>query len=140
MQETWIRFLDREDALEKEMATHSSILAWKIPWTEEPGRLQSMRPQESHTTNYHHLKGTLSAISCLATRGRRGPARPFPKTYLWACPPGSARKKGEGSGVLAPPSAAQGPTGRGPSLSGAWFSGDPIGGGRLLLDPSPTPP
>ena len=42
MQETWVQFLGREDLLEKEMATHSSILAWKIPWTEEPGRLQSM--------------------------------------------------------------------------------------------------
>ena len=42
MQETWVRSLGQEDPLEKEMATHSSILAWRIPWTEEPGRLQSM--------------------------------------------------------------------------------------------------
>ena len=41
-QETWVRFLGWEDPLEKEMATHSSILAWRIPWTEEPGGLQSM--------------------------------------------------------------------------------------------------
>ena len=41
-QEIWIRPLGREDTLKKEMATHSSILAWKIPWTEKPGRLQSM--------------------------------------------------------------------------------------------------
>ena len=40
--ETWVRFLGQEDARGKEMATHSSILAWKIPWKEEPGRLQSM--------------------------------------------------------------------------------------------------
>ena len=39
MQETWISFLGQEDPLEKGMATHSSILAWKIPWTEEPGGL-----------------------------------------------------------------------------------------------------
>ena len=39
MQETWVRFLGWEDPLEKEMAIHSSILAWKIPWTEEPGGL-----------------------------------------------------------------------------------------------------
>ena len=45
LQETWVRFLGWEDPLEKEMATHSSILAWEIPWTEEPGRLQSMRLQ-----------------------------------------------------------------------------------------------
>ena len=42
MWETWVRSLGQEDLLEKEMATHSSILAWKIPWTEESGRLQSM--------------------------------------------------------------------------------------------------
>ena len=42
MQETWVRFLGQEDPLGKEMAVHSSILAWKIPWTEEPGGLQSM--------------------------------------------------------------------------------------------------
>ena len=42
MCDTWVRSLGREDHLEKEMATHSNTLAWKIPWTEEPGRLQSM--------------------------------------------------------------------------------------------------
>ena len=41
VQETWVRALGWEDPLEKEMAIHSSTLAWKIPWTEEPGRLQS---------------------------------------------------------------------------------------------------
>ena len=43
--ETWVRSLGQEDPLEKEMATHSSTLAWKIPWTEKPGRLQSMELQ-----------------------------------------------------------------------------------------------
>ena len=42
MQKTWVQSLDWEDPLEKEIATHSSILAWEIPWTEEPGGLQSM--------------------------------------------------------------------------------------------------
>ena len=42
MWKTWVRSLDQEDPLEKEMATHSSILVWEIPWTKEPGRLQSM--------------------------------------------------------------------------------------------------
>ena len=42
MQETWVQSLSQEDPLEKEMATHSSVLAWKITWTEEPHRLQSM--------------------------------------------------------------------------------------------------
>ena len=42
MRDTWVRSLGWEDPLEKEMAIHSSTIAWKIPWTEEPGRLQSM--------------------------------------------------------------------------------------------------
>ena len=45
MRETWVRSLGQEDPLKKEMATHSSTLAWKIPWMEEPGRLQSMGSQ-----------------------------------------------------------------------------------------------
>ena len=45
MQETWVQSLGWEDPLEKRMATHSSTLAWKIPWTEEPGKLQSMGSQ-----------------------------------------------------------------------------------------------
>ena len=50
MQEIWVRFQGLEDPLEKEMATHSSILAWRIPWIEEPGGLQSMGLQESDTS------------------------------------------------------------------------------------------
>ena len=49
MQEMQVRFLGREDPLEKEMAMDSSILAWKVPWTEEPGGLQSMGSQKSWT-------------------------------------------------------------------------------------------
>ena len=45
MQETWVQSLGGEDPLEKEMATHSSILAWKTPWKEKPGGLQSMESQ-----------------------------------------------------------------------------------------------
>ena len=51
VRETWVRSLGREDPLEKEMATHSSTLAWKIPWTEEPGRLPAVYGvAESDTT------------------------------------------------------------------------------------------
>ena len=50
MQETQVRFPGWEDPLEKEMATHSSILAWRIPWTEEPGRVQSIGLKESDPT------------------------------------------------------------------------------------------
>ena len=55
LQETWVRSLGREDPLEKEMATHSSILAWRIPWTEEPGGLQSTGCKESDTTEQLHF-------------------------------------------------------------------------------------
>ena len=50
VQETWVQSLGWEDPLEKEMATHSSILAWRIPWTEDPGRLQSMGSQRELDT------------------------------------------------------------------------------------------
>ena len=69
MQETWVRSLGREDPLEKETATHSSILAWRIPWTEEPGGLQSMGHKESDTTerlhfHFHfHFQGMVSPES-----------------------------------------------------------------------------
>ena len=67
MQETQIQFLGQEDSLEKEMATNSSILGWKIPWTEEPGGLQSrslqrirhnlaIKQQQQHPTNISQVK------------------------------------------------------------------------------------
>ena len=58
MQVTQVQFLGWEDPLEKEMATHSSILAWRLPWAEEPGRLQAMGLQELDMTqrlNHHHV-------------------------------------------------------------------------------------
>ena len=54
MQEMWAGSLGQEDPLEEEMATHSSILAWKIPWTEQPGRLQSMVHKGLDTTECEH--------------------------------------------------------------------------------------
>jgi len=47
MRETWVRFLGQEDPLEKRKATPSSVLAWRIPWTQEPGGLQSLGPQRA---------------------------------------------------------------------------------------------
>ena len=55
MQETWVQSLGWEDPLEKEMATHSSILAWRIPWREEPGGLQAMGLQTSDTIERLHF-------------------------------------------------------------------------------------
>ena len=67
MWEIWVRSLGQEDPLEKEMATHSSTLAWKIPWMEEHGRLQSMGSQEVDMTeplNFHpHSKKSKIHIS-----------------------------------------------------------------------------
>ena len=66
MWKTGVRSLGWEDPLEKEMATHSSILAWKIPWTEEPGRLQFMRLQRvGHdlATSLHFYKPVFAAIT-----------------------------------------------------------------------------
>ena len=62
MKETWVRLLIQEDPLEKETATHSSILAWEIPWTEEPGGLHSIGSQRV-THNWTHTQATLSLSS-----------------------------------------------------------------------------
>ena len=71
--ETWVQSLGQETEMEKEMATHSSILAWKIPWTEEPGRLKSMgsqRVRQDRVTSLFHFqqahKGQLNDPACLA--------------------------------------------------------------------------
>ena len=52
VQETWVKFLDQDDPLEKGMAMQSSILAWRIPWTEEPGWLQSIRSQRVNVAKW----------------------------------------------------------------------------------------
>ena len=75
MQETQVRFLGWEDPLEKEMATHSSILAWRIPWTEKPGRLQCVGSQEWDTTEQLSTQHTLTpeqlAVPPLPARTRQ---------------------------------------------------------------------
>ena len=67
MQETWVGSLSGQDPLEKEMATHSRILAWRIPWTEEPSRLQSMGSQRDMTERLNNTH-TYSP-DCLDNRG-----------------------------------------------------------------------
>ena len=56
VQQTWVRSLGREDPVEKGMATHSSILTWRIPWTEEPGGLQSMGLQKVRLSDSAHTR------------------------------------------------------------------------------------
>ena len=69
VQETWVQILGQEDPLEKEMATHSSILTWRIPWAEEPSRLQSMGSQESDMTQrLNHQESQESLLSFSALR------------------------------------------------------------------------
>ena len=63
MWETWVQSLGQEDPLEKEMATQSSILAWRIPWTEELGGLQSMGGKEWDTTERLHFHFTMAYIA-----------------------------------------------------------------------------
>ena len=70
MWEAWVRSLGREDTLEKEMATHSSILAWRIPWTKELGGLQSTGRKESDTTERLHF--SLSRSAQVGNRDRAG--------------------------------------------------------------------
>ena len=73
IQETWVRSLGREDPLEKEVAPHSSLLAWRIPWTEEPGGLQSLGSQELDTTwrlsrrHHHHPRWIVVGIASVLT-------------------------------------------------------------------------
>ena len=100
MRETWVRSLGREDPLEKEMATHSSILAWRIPWTEELGGLQSTGCKESDTTERLHFAFTFYCIaqfssvtqSCLTLQlhglqhARLPCSSPTPWAYSNSCP------------------------------------------------------
>ena len=65
MQEIWVWSLGREDPLEEEMATHSKIFALKIPWTEEPGRLESMMSQSQTRPSTHPLANSRSHFSIL---------------------------------------------------------------------------
>ena len=65
-QETWIGSLDREDTLEEELVIHPSILAWRIPWTEEPGQLQSIRVKNSRTWLTMHTPIFLHKFPVLA--------------------------------------------------------------------------
>ena len=85
MQETWVLSLGQEDPLEKEMATHSSILAWRLPWTEEPGGLQFIGLQKSDTTEWLTHTGLCCPVSkhiiCQIQQGLRQLAM----ASMWQC-------------------------------------------------------
>ena len=82
VQETWVRVLDWEDPLEKEMTTHSSILAWKIPWTEEPGRLQTVGLQELNTTYRLKHKDQARRTGCLMLQGSKLPGEFWGRVFI----------------------------------------------------------
>ena len=85
MQETWIRSLDLEDTLKKDMATYSSILAWRVLWTEEPGGLQSMGSQrvgwDQATNIFTNLK-----LHAAAAKNSRDSLNTFHAAKLSICP------------------------------------------------------
>ena len=77
MQDTWVLSLGQKDPLEKEMTTHSSILAWSIPFTEEPGALQSMTSQSwTRLSDYHSLQYKKKL-------GEKERERKKPPSWLW---------------------------------------------------------
>ena len=81
IRETWVQSLGWEDPLEKEMATHSSTIAWKIPWTEEPGRLSPWGHKESDTTERLHLVGAGQLKKKESTKEKAASA-PLPSSAL----------------------------------------------------------
>ena len=68
MQETWVQSLGQEDPLEEEMTTHSSILAWRIPWTEEPGGYSPQGHKESDTTEHARMHTHIPVVGSRVTR------------------------------------------------------------------------
>ena len=92
MQKTWVQSLSWEDPLEKEMAIHSSTLAWKIPWTEKPGRLQSMGSQR-----VGHDWVTLTFIGGSVVKKKNSPANAGTLGHTGLIPE-SGRSPGEGNG------------------------------------------
>ena len=87
MPETWVRSLGQEDPLEKEMATHSSILAWRIPWMEEPGRLQSKGRKEStwlsdFTHSLTENAQNCQRICCSSQHPTTSPWPPFLRAHV----------------------------------------------------------
>ena len=80
MRETWVQSLGQEDLLEKEMATHFSILAWRIPWTEEPGRLWSVRWVTKSRTRLSNFTFTFTPV-CILTKSMW--AFPFPHSHWY---------------------------------------------------------
>ena len=95
MQETWVRSLGQEDPLEKEMATHSSILAWRIPWTKEPGGQQSVGSQDLDMTRQSLVAQTVKRLptmreTLVQSLGREDPLEnamaPHSSTLAWKIP------------------------------------------------------
>ena len=128
MQETWVRSLGQEDPLEEEMATHSSVLAWRIPWTEEPGRLQSMgllrvghdwtTSLSFYTTKYWNILNIDKVIWWNWDFPGGSDNKEFTcRAEDLSSIPGSGRSPGEGNGHPLQYSGLENPMGR-----GAWWA------------------
>ena len=128
MQETWVQSLGWEDPLEEDMATHSSILAWRIPWTEEPGGLQSMGLQRvRHEDTTERL--STEFLWKLSSKESACSAADAGLT------PGSGRFPGEGNSNPLQYSSPQNPTD-----SGAWWTIQSTGSQRFRRDLVTKPP
>ena len=93
MQETWVQFLGLEDPVEEGMATHSRILAWRIPWTEVPGGLQSMGSQRVR----HDWSDLTAGWHCILSWGSRKWEVKAPVLNLKLGPPKGPQQKGKGT-------------------------------------------
>ena len=137
MQETQVRSLGGEDPLEKEMATHSSILAWRITWTEEPGGLQSMGLQRvEHDTEWTLSKQVSCVCVCVWQGGVWEVGEEARKVLSWKCSSCKKLQRICFSGNQA--------TSRGGQPSSSWApsaltAGDARGGGRVPGPATPTP-
>ena len=110
MPETRVRSLGQDNTLEEEMATHSSILAWRIPWTEEPSGLQSMGPRKVNTTELlntqTHIKVCIYNTHIIVKLAHFSHKGVYPK-YFWLCDP-----SGGGHGNQLPYSCLENPHGQ----------------------------
>ena len=100
MRQSWVRSLGREDPLEKEMATHSSTHAWKIPWTKEPSKLQSMGSQRvwHNWATSVHFSLTIAHLFLTGFSGGSVVKNPPANAKVTGSIPGSGRFPGEGNG------------------------------------------
>ena len=127
MRESWVQSLGQEDPLEKEMATHSSILAWRIPWTEEPGGIQSMGfyPEDDLQKRDYQARAQMLCLRGL-TASRQGKPPRLPQR-------GITQRHRKAQTGLRTRSGHAGPWGRGSYSRPGWDGRGAWGGGAAYL-------